>query len=65
MGSVGDCHDNAMRQSFVATLECGLSTASLVTRPSSLVTVSAMALHQLDELVDHRGGVLGAAAQCS
>jgi hypothetical protein len=37
MGSVGDCSENAMAESFFATLECGL----LVWQPSGRITTPA------------------------
>ncbi len=34
MGSVGDCYDNAMAESFFATLECELLDSSAIPEPS-------------------------------
>src|SRR5215467_12411768 len=50
MGSVGDCYDNAMTQSFFAALECELLSRSLFSTPAE----ARSALFDFMETLYHR-----------
>src|SRR6266436_8291326 len=52
MGSVGDCFDNAMFESFFATLECELLEGVTNTRPLP------QAQHRLRKRIDEGGGAI-------